>query len=890
MFFGVFYINGLFRLSIPYFLALIPPFLPFHDGMAVYFPHWFLFSSYISKFAPLISETIMRIKFIIVLLSLALPLTGMGQYTSDMNSARILAKMEKLKVLGSVLYVAAHPDDENTSMITYFSNKRKMKTTYLSLTRGDGGQNLIGPEKYQWMGLIRTQELLEARKTDGGEQAFSSAFDFGYSKTASETMRIWGKDSILADVVWIIRQLKPDVIITRFKPDTTVRTHGHHVSSALLAKEAFKLSGDPKAFPSQLKYVEPWQARRIFFNTSWWFYGRRDFDKTGLLEMETGEFDPLLGKSYGEIASQSRSKHKSQGFGRLNARGTDIEYLDQIDGDEAKSDPFEGINTSWNRIKGAKGIEKEIQELIDGYDFTSPDKSLEKLVSIRKSIKGLEPDPWKNQKLSEVDEIIFDCLGLWFEGLGENYALVPGNSYPFQFTAIQRLGNPILLKSIKCDAVGLDLKPNKVLSFNETMELNDTLKLKKGIPYSNPYWLRNPLLKGRFDIRDQQMIGKPENDPDILFEFVFDISGEEITYKVPGRYKWRDRVRGELQRDLTVVPPVVTCFTNKNTIFGSPEQKEIEIQVNAFSKTSDLSIRLDLPKDWKVEPGSLEIDMEPGEERRVKFNVTPPKKAQIVKAGIISELNGKQYDLCRVVIEHEHINTQTAVIKNSSQFVRADIKTFSNLIGYVDGAGDEIAQSLEQMGCKVQYLQKEDFFDKEIHRFDAIVFGVRAFNTNPWLKDIGKYMDAYVNRGGTVLFQYNVSYGLVTDEIGPYKIKISRDRVTDEYASVNILEPTHSVFNLPNAITKKDFDGWVQERGLYFPNEWGPEYKALLEMADPREESSKGSLLVAKSGDGYFIYSGISWFRQLPAGVPGAYRLFANLISASKTQNGTPKR
>ncbi len=803
---------------------------------------------------------------------------------SASNSSSLLQGMEKLKVLGSVLYVAAHPDDENTGMITYFANERKMKTTYLSLTRGDGGQNLIGPEKFQWLGLIRTQELLEARKIDGGEQAFSRAYDFGYSKTPEETMNIWDGDTILSDVVWVIRKLKPDIIVTRFSPDLGRRTHGHHTASAILAGKAIDLAGDKNAFPDQLKWVEPWQPKRIFFNTSWWFYGTRDFDKTGLVQLETGQYNPLLGKSYGEISAESRSMHKSQGFGVMKERGSDLEYLRPYDALVKVSDPFQDINTSWTRVNGGEEIGQAIDRMIAAFDDRNPQNSVRDLLAIRGKINNIDDDFWKLQKLKEVDQLILGCLGIWQEAFFDKAEVVPGSSIPVSLSAIYRAGEKVYLKSISCQALGFETVLNQELSRNTPFVIDDTLVIPGDLSYTVPYWLENPVEGGRFVVNDRHNIGKAENDPEIPFAFVFEVSGTEISIEEKAIHKWRDRVNGEMQREVVVVPPVVACFKDKNLLFPDQESRNVQVLLSAKQQVKGVKVNLELGKGWKSEPSEYVLDLDEGEERRVEFTVTPPKSGQVISAGIQINTGGESHSLCQVRIDHPHIKSLTAVMDNHIDFVRKDIINTAELVGYVDGAGDEIPQALEQLGSEVMFLNEEDFFDGSLDDLDAIVLGVRAYNTVEWLPNVQDKLMEFVEKGGNVVVQYNVSYGLITDEIGPYPLTLSRDRVTDENARVTLLNPSSNVLTTPNKIGMEDFDGWVQERGLYFPNEWDEKYEPLISWHDPEEDDTRGALLVTNYGKGTFTYTGISWFRQLPAGVGGAYKIFANLISA---QNGS---
>lgn len=807
---------------------------------------------------------------------------GQSQNQVPENIAEIARSLEKLNVLGSVLYLAAHPDDENTRLITYYANEEKYRTAYLSLTRGDGGQNLIGPQLRESLGIIRTHELLAARKIDGGQQFFTRANDFGYSKNPDETFNIWDREKILADVVWVIRKFRPDVIITRFNTTPGV-THGHHTASAILAKEAFKLAADKSAFPEQLSYVDTWQPRRIFWNTSSWFYRNREFDKSGLVTVDVGKYNHLLGKSYTEIAALSRSQHRSQGFGAATRRGATIEYLEQWDGPKAENDVMDGIVTDWSRLNNGKVIGEEIRAIQNQFDIDEPYKIIPPLLQVRKKIGQLDNEFWREIKLKEIDQLIAACSGLFLEAAAREYAVSAGDSLAIDLEMINRSPVEIQVKKIVIPQVNLQKDYNQRLKNNEALERELAITIPEDMQLSQPYWLRDQGTEGTFKVEQQQLIGLPENPPALTAEFILTVEGFDITFSKPVVHKSTDPARGETFRPLQIVPKVYTRFDQDVYIFTNRQSKSINVLVRATSNQLNGQVSIPAPEGWQVSPSKAEFSMaKKGEETIVSFTVIPPATPSSQSLTIVSEINGEKFDYSAIDIEFDHIPAQTWFPKSSANFIKMDLEKKGNLIGYVEGAGDAIPQSLLQIGYDVEFLQDQDFNNGNLVKYDAIITGIRAFNTNEKLPFYREKLMDYVKQGGTLIVQYNTSYGLSTDAIGPYPMQLSRERVTVQQAPVKILAPGHPVMNTPNRITEADFSNWVQERGLYFAGEWGEKLVPILSSNDPGEPAREGGLLVGEYGEGYFVYTGYSWFRQLPAGVPGAYRIFTNLISLGK--------
>jgi len=803
------------------------------------------------------------------------------------NAGEIKQRLKKLNVLGSVLYVAAHPDDENTQLISYFANEELLRTAYLSATRGDGGQNLIGPEIREKLGLIRTQELLAARSIDGGQQFFSRANDFGYSKHPDETLNIWDREKVLSDFVRVIRKFRPDVIVTRFSLKPGV-THGHHTTSAILAKEAFSLAGDPEAFPEQLDELEVWQPTKIFWNTSWWYYRNsgEEMDTAAFIQLNVGKYNPNLGISYTEMSAYSRSMHKSQGFGSTGRRGDDIEYLEQWGGVET-GDILGGVETSWDRVEGSEQVKKHLIDAEKSYDPEDPYATLSSLYKARLDLMKLPDQFWKEIKLKEIDDLVQIISGLYLEVVAGDYSYVAGDSIKLSIEAISRVDNNLQLESMIFEPWGVNQNFEYELKNNKAFNSDISLVIPEGLEISNPYWLKKAGTVGMYEVENPSFIGLPENPNPLNVRFTLKWEEQYIDIVRPIVYKRNDPVKGEIYRPIVISPPVMTNLSSSILIFNGQTSKEVEVRVIAGRENISGKVQLKMPKDWKVEPSSYDFKMGlKNEEGLFSFTITAPKQSSV--EDIIPEVilsDGKRYSKGIDLIQYDHIPIQTIFPDSKLRVVKIDIEKFGNNIGYIQGAGDEIPQSLEQIGYNVKLLEKDDILEGALQSYDAIVLGIRAFNTVDWLSYKNEILFDYVNDGGTLIVQYNTTRGLVTDQLAPYPLKLSRDRVTVEDAKVEILEPSHPVFNVPNKITDEDFEDWVQERGLYFPNEWGDEFTPLLSSNDPGEEARKGGLLIAKYGKGNYIYTGYSWFRELPAGVPGAFRIFANLLSIGSSEN-----
>ncbi len=799
----------------------------------------------------------------------------------NMDAAEIELAIKKLQVLGSVLYIAAHPDDENTALLAYLSKGKLVRTGYLALTRGSGGQNLIGPEQGEMLGVLRTQELLAARRIDGAEQFFTRAVDFGYSKSPEESIEIWGKDKVLWDMVWIIRNFRPDIILTRFTPD--VGGHGHHRASAILALEAFKAAGDPQQFPDQLKYVDTWQPKRVLWNTWRPALKQMNIDTTSIPFVDLGSYNPLLGKSYGEIAAQSRSMHKSQGFGAASRRGEYREYFQLLAGDPASKDIFEGVDLGWSRMIDGAEFNLEIQRILDNYHPENPAGSLPALLKLYGEYEKSAPNYSIRKKKAELLNIIQSCAGLWLEASATEYFVTPGGTLSLKISALNRSDFPLKLDKVAFSVNGSDTTISAQLPDNRIFSISTSLKIPEKENFSIPYWLRGNKYYDDLKSTRPEMIGLAENPPALTAKFYIQSQDQILEYEVPVMYEWTDPVEGEQYRQVLITPPATVHFDEVVYVFPDHSSKEIKVQVKNLTGPLSGTVSLNLPENWRVTPAQQRFQLkEKGNQTNIRFTVTPPENMNESTISANLSIGGISYDFDMEEINHPHIPVQAVLQEAQAKLVRVDLATADKQIGYIMGPGDDIPPLLTQAGYQVSLLNESDINAENLSHFDAVITGIRAYNTDNWLKYKQSTLLNYVYQGGTLLMQYNVTRNLVMDNLGPYNFDISHDRVTVEDAPVTLLLPDHPVLNYPEKITETDFSGWVQERGLYFADKWDPKYETPLACNDPGEKPKTGGLLITKYGNGTFIYTGYSFFRQLPAGVPGAFRLFVNLISAGE--------
>lgn len=796
------------------------------------------------------------------------------------SSTDIYMQLRKLNVLGSVLYIAAHPDDENNGFLPYLAKEKLYRTGYLSLTRGDGGQNLIGSEQGIELGLIRTQELLAARRIDGAEQYFSRAYEFGFSKSWQEALRIWDREKVLSDVVWMIRKFQPDIIITRFPGDARAG-HGHHAASSVLAQEAYTAAADPKRFSEQFKYgVQPWQAKRILWNT--FNFGGTNTTSNDQLKIEVGGYNALIGKSYGELGGEARTLHKSQGEGRPRRRGQVYEFFSTLAGDTPKNDLMDGIVTDWKRINGGEKIQSQINHIISNYQFEKPEASVPALVNLYRSVKALPAGNWRDKKLAETQDLIEACSALFSEATTAQENVVQGNVLNVNFFFNKRKEANVVVKNIKLE--NFDTTVNESLGVNNNFTFNRTIPVAADKKISQPYWLEYPKEEGIFDVRDQTLIGKAENDPSFEAVFSVTIEGEDFIIKRPVQYKVVDPAKGELYEPLAVLPRVELNFTKENFISLNGQTVEVQSQ---FKKNAAVDAPLET-KFGKV-PGWDTDTRSQTAARGSGFFMLMPKDKQANTKTEISVTSGTPgvYLGTTKVIAYDHIPTITYFTQAKANLLNLNIKTEGKKIGYIVGAGDKVPQALEQLGYEVKILSEADITEDNLKQFDAVITGIRAGNIFEFLTAKNDVLNKYVENGGNLIAQYIKSntVGAKRLKLGPYPFSISTgSRVTEEDAKVKFVLPEHAVLNYPNKITEKDFDGWIQERSTYQVDQADAHYEMPLAMNDTGEKESKGSLAIAKYGKGNFAYVSLVLFRELPAGVPGAYRILANLVALPKNK------
>jgi LmbE family N-acetylglucosaminyl deacetylase len=784
-------------------------------------------------------------------------ITAKAQYVTPPSAAEIQQQLHKLNVLGSVLYIAAHPDDENTRLLAYLAKEKKYRTGYLSLTRGDGGQNLIGDEQGIELGLIRTQELLAARRIDGAEQFFTRAYDFGFSKSTKEALQKWNHDSVLADVVWVIRNFKPDVIITRFPGDSRAG-HGHHSASSVLANEAFAAAADANKFPWQLSNgVTTWQAKRILWNT-FNFGSGTNTTSEDQFKINVGVFNPVIGQGYGEIASESRSQHKSQGFGVPRQRGDSYEYFTTTGGTAPTNDLLDQVNTTWGRITNSKKIQQSIDNIIQQYNFNNPAASTKALAKLYQLLQQQPTNNaseyyWLQEKMKAVSNLIVHTAGLFAEATTTQAQVVQGDSLKLQLWVNVRSNTPIqwqqytikgaITQPLSFKGVSLTPNTNSIVTHTVQVQPNAT---------TQPFWLMQSLQNDLFNVPLSQ-IGKAENDAAIQIHLELNIEGAILDIPLAVKYKFTDPVKGEKHQPLTILPKQEMRYAQEN--YWSANGAAVPLVQFIKNNTQPNST-------WRTDT--------------IVYQPT--------QLGMVSRNGNSNYSSYVRTIEYDHIPTITYQKAAVTHIINQPIKTAGKRIGYIAGTGDKTAEAIQLLGYEVVMLTQKDMLPDNLQKFDAIVTGVRAYNTEAWLSSAYDVLMQYVQQGGNLIVQYNTNnqIGPVRAKMSPYPFNISRVRVTEENAAVTLLQPNHAIFNYPNRITNSDFDGWVQERSVYQAEQLDKAYIALLEMNDTGETPSKGSLIVAPYGKGNFVYTGLALFRQLPAGVPGAYKLLANLLSMGR--------
>jgi LmbE family N-acetylglucosaminyl deacetylase len=813
-------------------------------------------------------------------------LTSTSPAAEPPSPAAILQDLRSFDELGSVLYVAAHPDDENTQLITYLARGRGYRTAYLSVTRGDGGQNLLGPEFGAELGVIRTQELLAARHLDGGQQFFTRAMDFGFSKDYQETLRIWDRQQVVADIVRVIRTFRPDVMVTRFPPYPT-GTHGHHTASAVLGVEAFKLAGDPKAFPDQLRTLTPWQPKRIFMNGGGGGRGGRGGGggaaeagtNMTIVRMDIGGNDPVSGESFGTIAGRSRSMHKTQGFGGFGTArgGPSTESFQLLAGAPATNGIMDGINTTWGRFEGGAAIGQLADQAIAQFDPQNPSASVPTLLAIHGKLAALPADRVIDEKRRQLDRILQACLGLTIETTVPAPEAVPGEKLKLHHEVLVRSSVPVRWVAVRYPSTGAKASVAANLKANQSASRDETQTLPANTPLTQPYWLRSKQTTGMFVVNDAPLIGQAENPPAFPIEQVFEVGGQTLVLPDQPYAAVKAGATNGIRRRLDVIPPVSLDFPQDLALLAPGATRTVSVEVTANRPGAHGELKLVTPAGWSASPAQQPFSLAAtGERGKFNFTITAPKEAASGEILATAEIGGAHYDTQRIALDYPHIPFELLQPPAQLKALSLDLAIRGHAIGYVPGAGDSVADALREMGYDVTDLSHADITSDRLKSFDAVVVGVRAEEVRSNLNLEMAALKDYVKGGGVLVEQYNRTR---TSQLAPYELHLSNLRVTDETAPMTFLAPDHPVLNTPNKITNADFDGWIQERGIYFPDQWDEHFTPILACNDPGEAPLKGSLLVAQDGSGYFVYTGLDFFRELPAGVPGAFRLFANLVS-----------
>lgn len=807
------------------------------------------------------------------------------------DAGALIQRLDALQHTARALYVAAHPDDENTALLAWLAQGRKVRAGYLSLTRGSGGQNIVGPEVGPLLGVMRTHELLQARGVDGAHQMFSRAVDFGYSKAAEEALGNWGHEAVLDDVVRAVRTFRPHVIITRFPEEGP--THGHHLASARLAREAFAAAADPARFPEQ--GLPPWQATRVVYNVGR-FMEPDTKAKPGELAVDIGGYAPLLGKSYGELAADSRTMHKSQGFGASPRRGPNVEIFRPVAGAPAKTDLFDGVPMGWDQIPGGPAVSKALKAARAALRPDDPAAALPALAKALAAAKALKDAPLRDATVESIEALMLGCAGLHLDAVAPAPYATPGESVKIEVQALLRNATDLA----RLDAVeivaqggapqrGGQRAPKHALRRHAPWSKTLEIALPDDAAVTVPHWLRAPKAGALYDIEAGPLVNAPLDAPALRADFTLTLAGTQIRASVPVIHTRTDRVHGELRRAVAVVPPVTLSPDQAVLVHPAGAARDLTVTVRAFAD-AEATVRPVVPKGWQVTPPEATVNLKAEGRARVRFTFTPGEGAALGPARLEAQVKGRpgRWRWSAADLEYTHIPEQTVLQAAEVVLAPVNVQAPAGPVGYIPGSGDDIPEALRRMGVQVQIVDDEALAAGDLTDLPVIITGIRAYNVNKALRTHHqRLVDEYVAKGGRLVVQYqtHTSWRPLGLDFAPKAMALSRGRVTDERAAITLLQPKHPLLTTPNTIAPEDFEGWVQERGLYFAESWDPAYVPLMRMADPGEEAQSGAFLYLRHGDGEFIYTGLSLFRQLPAGVPGAYRLLANLLTPTQAHD-----
>ena len=830
--------------------------------------------------------------------------------------------LKRLQTTASVMHTGAHPDDEDSGLLAYLARHDQARTAYLALNRGDGGQNVIGEELFESLGVIRTEELLQARRLDGGSQFFTRVMDYGFSKKREEAARIWGERETLSDMVRAIRMYKPLVIISRFS-GTPADGHGQHQLAGYLTPIAFKAAADPKEFPEQLQQgLEPWRALKFYVSQS--FVPNPQNAPT--LTINTGEYDPIIGRSYFEIAMEGRSQHKTQEMGTLELRGKmnsgmrlAESFVPKVD---KESDVFDGIDIS---IKGIAKLTNNSEEpfaqklaalqetaetALKSYDPYTPEKLIPILAKGYKQAYDVE---WSTrnpaskemlrEKQGEFAKALQMAAGVVVDALSDTDTIVAGDATGVAVRVFAPAKSDVKVQKVSLkmpsgwtsqNASAPEIPTSGFRPRAESALSATYFKVhsaKDAVP-TQPYWLEKPRKNYTFDWSTPDAApNMPFAPPLVNAEVVLNIGGQDITVEREVQYRYADDIRGEIRREINVVP-ALTIGLESNLLIApiasKPSKYRLVMTVtNNMSKQAAGTARFDVPTGWTLAPKTADFALaKKGDKTALSFDLTVPANAKpdAYKLSAEADINSVSYGQQVQEIAYPHIQTHRIYTPATVTAQVLDLKVAPVRIGYIMGSGDKVPQAIKRLGLDVTMLGEKDLSTGDLSQFDTIIVGIRASQVRPdYVANNGRLTE-FMNSGGTLIVQYQqqefTRLGLL-----PYPAKMDGNvRVVDENAPIKILQPSNPVFNFPNKIGDDDWNNWVQERDLYCLTDFDAKYTPLLESHDEGEPESKGGMVVADVGKGRFVYTAYSWFRQLPVGNPGAYRMFANLISLPKTK------
>lgn len=875
-------------------------------------------------------------------LILHFPVAAQVRPIYDLGAIGLGQKLKRLQTTASAMHTGAHPDDEDSGLLARLARGENARVSYLSLNRGEGGQNVIGPELFEPLGVIRAEELLQARTLDGGQQFFTRTMDYGFSKKREEAARIWGEQEVLGDMVRAIRLFRPLVVIARFT-GTPADGHGQHQLAGYLTPIAFRAAADPNQFPEHLQEgLLPWQAKKLYVGQSF----AQNPQNAPTLTLNTGEYDPLIGRSYFEIAMEGRSQHKSQEMGSLELRGRQVSGIRLLESTVGKSDTersvFDGIDTSITGIPKAvnlnddflngnlRDIQAAAARALANFDAMNPVKTIEPLAeglrATRKARREVaeraaraqsaalsDADFLLAQKEREFSDALQTAAGIVIDALSDAETVVAGDSTNVAVRVFAPQGSGIKVSGANLRVpqgwtanAAPQPTPAPAQGFRPRDEAAANAYFFKvsAAPDSaltQPFWLKNPRRNFNFDWSAAGLEkNMPFQSPLVTAEVRMEIGGEEIMTTKPVQYRFADQIRGELRRDLNVVP-AVSVGLDSNLLIAqvSPraqKQKIVVSMTNNAPRETKGTVKLDLPAGWTATPTSADFDLKAkGEKTAASFDVTIPAGAKPdsykIRANAI--VGNQTFNQSMQEIAYPHIQTHRRYLPAEVSAKVINLKIAPVRVGYIMGTGDQVPEAIRRLGLNVTMLEEKDLATGDLSRFDTIVVGIRASQVRPdFVANNSRLLD-WVRNGGTLIVQYQ-QHEYVRENLPPFPAKmdmvingtqrISNVRVTDENAPVKILVPTHPVFNYPNKIVASDWDNWVQERNLYNFSSFDSQYTPLLESHDEGEPESTGGMVYAKIGKGNYIYNSYSFFRQLPTGNPGAYRLFANMLSLSKAR------